>query len=273
MNRMKLGRALLTGVLTAALLAAPVHAQNGDASEAAIRIGSYKGDTLAVGERSGLIIGPGKEMAQTVTSSAPAVVSIENVQGLWVAVTHAEGTATVTATSRSGETASVTLTVGNPAKDYPTLAESAAQALEAEATEPSLDSLENAEPRLELVRLINEVRRENGVPELTINMALMDAAQEHAARQYTTHHRKEECETVASHGYPYGFACNLTAFTIVDPDEIPQRAVRNWRNSPGHFQTMIGTRYDAIGVGIVTTDGWTYCYLFVGNPNSCNPYT
>ena len=132
--------------------------------------------------------------------------------------------------------------------------------------------MENAEVRMELVRLINEARQENGAPEVTTDQSLMDAAQEHAAKQYTTHHRKEECETALAHGYPHGFACNLTAFTSVNPEEIPQRAVQNWRNSPGHFRTMIDPDYDDIGVGVVTVDGWTYCYLFLGEPGSYNPY-
>ena len=100
----------------------------------------------------------------------------------------------------------------------------------------------------------------------------MDAAQDHSTRQYSDHHIREECETALAHGYPYGFGSNLTAFTSVDLTEIPQRAVRNWVNSPGHFQTMIAPYYDSIGVGITIADGWTYCYMFVGDPNSHNAY-
>lgn len=49
--------------------------------------------------------------------------------------------------------------------------------------------------RLELVRLVNETRRENGVAELTVNEALMDAAQSISDKEYSWHHTKEECET------------------------------------------------------------------------------
>ena len=48
--------------------------------------------------------------------------------------------------------------------------------------------------RLELVRLVNEVRRENGVAELPVSEALMSAAQTISDKKYTWHHTKEECE-------------------------------------------------------------------------------
>ena len=47
---------LLTGAMTAALLAAPAQAAD---SPPAVPVSSYKGNTLEVGERSGLMIAPG----------------------------------------------------------------------------------------------------------------------------------------------------------------------------------------------------------------------
>ena len=49
-----------------------------------IRVSSYKGSVLKVGDRSGLIIGPSGR-TYTVTSGNPEVVAIENVSGNWVA--------------------------------------------------------------------------------------------------------------------------------------------------------------------------------------------
>lgn len=126
--------------------------------------------------------------------------------------------------------------------------------------------------RQEMIRLINQVRRENGVKELAISAALMDAAQECSSYQYTTHHNRVECEAVLGHGYPHGFGSNLTAFSGAALSEVPQRAVRNWVNSPGHFQTMIDLDCDTIGVGVTEAGGWTFCYMFAGNPVTHNPY-
>ena len=55
MKNRKILSLLLTGTMTAALLATPVQAAD---PPDAIRVSSYKGSTLEVGERSGLIIGP-----------------------------------------------------------------------------------------------------------------------------------------------------------------------------------------------------------------------
>ena len=129
---------------------------------------------------------------------------------------------------------------------------------------------DNMEIRQEMIRLINQTRKVNGVSELSVNEALMNAAQVCSNRRYTWHHAPEEGQAAAEAGYPYGFGDNLTVFTgTVD---AAQCAVDNWINSPGHFETMIDPRCDCIGVGVTQYDGITYCYMFVGIPNSVNFY-
>lgn len=250
---------ILVGILCAAALLGGMTAHasaEGPAAQAEIRIGSYKGNTLKAGDRSGLIIGGA---AQTVTSASPEIVTVENVGGHWVAVAKSDGTAVLTATDGHGETASLTLTVGNPT---PTSSQTAAKS-------PS-PTAELDEVRQEIVRLVNEVRRENGVSELTINDSLMAAAQERAETMYTYHRTKEDCEAAVAHGYPYGFGANITAFT--GTATAARKAVTNWVESPGHFQTMIDPDCDTIGVGFAEDQSKTVCYLFVGNPKSVNPY-
>ena len=128
------------------------------------------------------------------------------------------------------------------------------------------------EIRQEMIRRINEVRRENVVSELTVNQSLMDAAQKCSAMLNTFHKNKEECLTVIACGYPHGFNCNLTAFTGVGMNRIAEKAVTNWANSPGHFETMIDADYDTLGVGVTIENGRAFCYMMVGNPNAYNPY-
>ena len=99
------------GIACAALIAGltvPAHA----AEAPSIRVNSYKGSTLEVGERSGLMIGPsGAEY--TVTSSDPDTVAVEQVLTFWVAVAKAEGSAEITVSNRAGEVGTLTLTVGS----------------------------------------------------------------------------------------------------------------------------------------------------------------
>ena len=145
----------------------------------------------------------------------------------------------------------------------------AVQSAEAVQTAESADTLETT--RQEMIRLINQVRRENGVGELTVNTALMDAAQDCAQQGFEEHDVQYENESGLRHGYPHGFGSNLTVFTYNCNTNIARTAVSHWRYSPGHFQTMIAERYDSIGVGVMLRDDVAYCYMFAGNPNGINP--
>ncbi len=244
--------ATLTATILATVLTVPASAE-----PPAIRVSSYKGSTLEVGERSGLIIGPsGTEY--TVTSNAPDTVAVEQVLTFWVAVAKAEGSAEVTASNSTGECGTMTLTVGAAADSAPLV------------EDDNTCLTDNMEIRQEMIRLINQTRKANGVSELPINESLMNAAQTCSDRRYTWHHAPEESKAAADAGYPYGFGDNLTVFT--GTADAAQHAVDNWINSPGHFETMIDPRFDCIGVGVTQYDGITYCYMFAGIPNSVNFY-
>ena len=222
-----------------------------------IRVSSYKGTTLKVGERSGLIIGP-SGMDYTVTSSDPDTVTVEQVLTFWVAIAKAEGRAEITASNSTGECGTVMLTVGAAATPAPLVEDDNARLTD------------NLEIHQEMIQLINQTRKANGVPVLPVNEALMNAAQACSNRRYTWHHAPEESQAAVDAGYPYGFGSNLTVFT--GTADAAQCAVDNWINSPGHFQTMVDPRCDCIGVGVTQYDGITYCYMFVGIPNSVNFY-
>lgn len=224
-----------------------------------IRVSSYKGTTLKVGERSGLIIGP-SGTDYSVTSSDPDTVTVEQVLTFWVAVAKAEGSAEITAFNSAGECGNMTLTVNSAAPTIP----------ETPSDGDSTSLTDNMDIRLEMIRLINQTRKANGVPDLLVSEALMNAAQACSNRHYTWHHSPEESQTAVDAGYPYGFGSNLTVFT--GTADAAQRAVNNWINSPGHFETMVDPRCDCIGVGVTQYDGITYCYMFVGIPNSVNFY-
>ena len=245
--------ATLTIVLTIPAMAA-------EATDETVRVSSYKGSFLEVGERSGLIIGPsGTEYA--VTSSDPDTVAVEQVLTFWVAVAKEEGSAEIIVSDSAGEHGSVTLTVGSAVPAAP----------EAPASGDSTGLTDNLEIRQEMICLINQTRKANGVSELPVNEALMNAAQVCSDRRYTWHNAPEESQAAVDAGYPYGFGDNLTVFT--GTADAAQRAVDNWINSPGHFETMIDQRCDCIGVGVTQYDGITYCYMFVGIPNSVNFYS
>ena len=248
----------ITTALTAAILATTFTIPATTAETPTVRVSSYKGSALEMGERSGLIIGP-SGTDYTVISSNPDTVAVEQVLTFWVAVAKAEGTAEITASNSAGKHGSVTLTVGP-----------ASAASEPPASGDSVGLTDNMEIRQEMIRLINQTRKDNGGSELPVSEALMNAAQICSNRRYTWHHAPEESQAAVDAGYPCGFGSNLTVFT--GTADAAQRAVDNWINSPGHFETMIDPRCDCIGVGVTQYDGITYCYMFVGIPNSVNFY-
>ena len=136
----------------------------------------------------------------------------------------------------------------------------------------SLSVTANTAIRQKMVDLINQVRLENGAAALTISDPLMDAAQDCASQCFTSHNNQYEGEAATNYGYGYGFGSNLTWFTARGDTDIAQTAVTNWVNSSGHFQTMVSTKYDCIGVGVCIRNNIAYCYMFAGNPNSVNAY-
>lgn len=227
-----------------------------------ISVSSYKGGILKAGDRSGLIISP-SGAAYTMTSSNPTIVTVEKLSGNWVAVAKAAGTATITASDSTGSTGSLTLTVEDTASTSGT----------PNPASGGIDLNANMEIRQEMIRLINQVRREHGVAELAINTELMNAAQDCSAQMFTDHNSEYECGAVKRYGYPYGFGDNLTWFTGSDRlEHAASTAVRNWINSHFHFQTMIDPSSDTIGVGITIRNGKACCYMFAGIPNSCSAY-
>lgn len=228
----------------------------------AVRVSSYKGDTLSVGDRSGIMISP-SGTTYTVTPSNPAVIAVEKVSGNWVAVAKSAGTAAITVKSSSGETGQLTLTVtggtADPEADR-----------QLSAPDGGIDLSANMEIRQEMIRLINEVRRKNGVAELEVNEALMNAAQDCAAHQMRNH-SLYEWQVLRDYGWPHGGGFNLTCFTASGYTYAAQTAIFNWINSSGHFQTMVREDATCLGTGIYLSGGMAYCYMVVGDPNGHSP--
>ena len=240
---------LTCGLLSAALLAGPAQAADPE-----IRVGSYKGNTLEAGERSCLIIGPvGPEY--TAESSNPEAITLERVLTYWVAVAKAEGTAEITVANKAGTTGSLTLTV--KAAETP--------------SNPSEALSANMDIRLEMVRLINEVRRENGLAELPMDESLMNAAQD-VSGQGVTVHRPYDHMALIRYGWPHGGLYNLTVFTAYGCPDIAKQAIDYWIGSPGHYETMLLEEASHVGTGVTFQNGRVYCYMVVGDPTSHNPY-
>ena len=282
MRKKHIGMALACMALGVVLCgtAVPARAVEPPSSEAvqasALRVSSYKGNTLSVGERSMVVVSPyGTNV--TAMSSNPGVIALEQVGGFYVLVVKSAGTAVVSVTDDAGNTASMTMTAGGvESSPTPPPAESSCPAQAPESSDPVVNSewshnpdtdlTANMDVRQEMVRLINQVRQEHGLAELPVDDRLMNAMQDVSTQHFLKHTRYER-EALVAYGWLYGGSNNLTSFGADGESDIAGHAVRNWVNSPGHLQAMLREDVTCIGTGVTVDGGRTYCYMSVGSPD------
>lgn len=128
--------------------------------------------------------------------------------------------------------------------------------------------------REEIVRLTNEVRQENGVAALPTDSKAMDAAQAIAEEYLRTesyvngHDGKLETDTARGVGITYGFGSNLLYGPILNESQVAEIAMNEWKNSSGHFRTMIDSTVNNIGVGVARNGNTWVCIQFFGDLDS-----
>ena len=119
----------------------------------------------------------------------------------------------------------------------------------------------------EVIRLVNEVRRENGLKALTANWELSRVAryksQDMLNKGYFSH-------TSPTYGTPFqmikafGLSFRTAGENIARGYPTPQAVVNGWMNSSGHRANILNASYNQIGVGYVAQGNyWTQ--MFIGS--------
>ena len=119
----------------------------------------------------------------------------------------------------------------------------------------------------EVIRLVNEVRRENGLKALTANWELSRVAryksQDMLNKGYFSH-------TSPTYGTPFqmikafGLSFQTAGENIARGYPTPQAVVNGWMNSSGHRANILNASYTQIGVGYVAQGNyWTQ--MFIGS--------
>lgn len=119
----------------------------------------------------------------------------------------------------------------------------------------------------EVIRLVNEVRRENGLKALTANWELSRVAryksQDMLNKGYFSH-------TSPTYGTPFqmikafGLSFRTAGENIAMGYPTPQAVVNGWMNSSGHRANILNASYTQIGVGYVAQGNyWTQ--MFIGS--------
>jgi uncharacterized protein YkwD len=101
--------------------------------------------------------------------------------------------------------------------------------------------------------IVNEERRKAGLPRLTTDPLLTQAAQAHAAdmatRGYLSHHSPEGT-TVADRVTVAGYFYAIVGENIAWGQENPRQVMTAWMESRGHKANILSPRYTQIGVGV-----------------------
>lgn len=129
---------------------------------------------------------------------------------------------------------------------------------------PTLDaSVTNYEQ--EVIRLVNEIRKENGLKPLTHNWELSRVArfksQDMKDNKYFSH-------TSPVYGTPFqmiknfGISFRSAGENIAKGYSSPQAVVNGWMNSSGHRANILNANYTQIGVGYVAGGNyWTQMFI------------
>lgn len=139
-------------------------------------------------------------------------------------------------------------------------------------------SLRNAQaqsgPGAEILRLVNQVRAEHGLPPYAYNGTLSAAAQNHATwmatnviYSHTGAGGSRPQDRASAAGYNGAVAENIVGGSNMTPNQ----GVIWWRNSALHYSMMVSSRYSEAGVGFATNGSQNMYVLVMGRPAGSGP--
>ena len=154
-----------------------------------------------------------------------------------------------------GEIKSANPQISNPDLIYP------GQILNIPTTSSSVTSFEQ-----EVIRLVNEIRTENGLRPLTYDWELSRVAryksQDMKDNKYFSH-------TSPVYGSPFqmmksfGISYRSAGENIAKGYATPEAVIEGWMNSPGHRANILNSSFTHIGVGYVA-EGRYWTQMFIG---------
>jgi len=185
--------------------------------------------------------------ALTVSASAAHAHTVQRGDTMWkLAVKYQVGTQEIIDANPQ---------ITNPDLIYP------GQVLTIPRISGTVSSYEN-----EVIRLVNEIRVNNGLKPLAANWELSRVAryksQDMADNRYFSH-------TSPTYGSPFqmirafGLSFRTAGENIAYGQRTPQAVVNAWMNSSGHRANILNASYTQIGVGYVA-NGHYWTQMFIG---------
>lgn len=118
---------------------------------------------------------------------------------------------------------------------------------------------------LEVVRLINEIRTQYGLGQLTVNTELSRVAR---IKSQDMHDKGYFSHTSPTYGSPFdmmkqfGIRYRTAGENIAMGYRTPQSVVNGWMNSPGHRANILNSSFKEIGMGYVESGNyWTQMFI------------
>ena len=138
------------------------------------------------------------------------------------------------------------------------------QAPTEKATEPQQNQSLNAY-ELEVVRLINEIRAQYGLGQLTVNTQLSHVAR---IKSQDMHDKGYFSHTSPTYGSPFdmmkqfGIKYRTAGENIAMGYRNPQSVVNGWMNSSGHRANILNGSFKEIGMGYIASGNyWTQMFI------------
>jgi uncharacterized YkwD family protein len=166
------------------------------------------------------------------------------------------------AATTPAETTKPSDTTQKPAATTPDKATKPAETTQAQSTSGYTVSVEERE----VVRLVNEIRRSNGLSELALNEELSRVAriksEDMAENNYFSHNSP-------TYGSPFdmmkkfGISYRTAGENIAKGQRSAQAVVDAWMNSEGHRANILNPSFTQIGVGF-TSNGYIWTQMFIG---------
>lgn len=119
---------------------------------------------------------------------------------------------------------------------------------------------------LEVVELVNDIRRQNGLGELKINWQLSRVARYKSEDMKKNNYFDHQSPT---YGSPFdmmrsfGISYKTAGENIAKGQKSPKAVVDAWMNSKGHRANILSSSYKEIGVGHVS-NGNIWTQMFIG---------
>lgn len=186
-------------------------------------------------------------LAMTLTSVSAATHTVAKGDTMWkIAVKYQVGLSEIKAANPQ---------ISNPNLIYP------GQALTIPEKDTAAQSFEQ-----EVIRLVNQIRAQNGLKALTYDWELGRVARyksrDMQAKGYFSH-------TSPTYGSPFqmmksfGISYRSAGENIAKGQTTPQAVVNAWMNSAGHRANILNASYTHIGVGYVA-EGNYWTQMFIG---------